>query len=141
MCNYLPETDDTNNWNHYPFHALPPVHLLISEQEKPIEIATSGSAKIDLWIGHRSGYSAVANRTVKTPMPFATMYLCESGLSALTSMKSKYRHRLCVEYDLRLRLSNTTQHCSVMCIISSTPFSLTCGELFTIFEEQIRFYM
>jgi hypothetical protein len=38
------------------------------------------------------------------------------------------------------RLSNTTQHW-VMCIISSTPFSLTCGESFTMFDEQIRFYM
>ena len=41
------------------------------------------------------------NRAVKTLMPFATTYLCESGFLALTSMKTKYRHRLCVEmiYD------------------------------------------
>ena len=30
---YFPETDDTNDWIRYPFHALPPVHLPISEQE------------------------------------------------------------------------------------------------------------
>jgi hypothetical protein len=33
---YFPETDDTNNWIHYLFHALPPVHLPISEQESLI---------------------------------------------------------------------------------------------------------
>jgi hypothetical protein len=82
-----------------------------------------------------------ANCAVKTLMPFATTYLCESGFSALTSMKTKHRHRLCVENDLTLRLSNRTQHCRVMFILSSTPFSLTYGELFTIFDEQIRFYM
>ena len=96
----------------YPFHALPPVHLPISEQESLIEIATSGSVKIefnqkpqpDFWIGLRSDYPALANHT-ETLIPFATMYHCESRFSALTSMKTKYRHRLCVENDLRLRLS------------------------------------
>ena len=58
-------------------------------------IATSGSVKIefnqkplpDFWIGLRSDYPALKNRTVKTLMPFVTTYLCESGFSALTSMK------------------------------------------------------
>ena len=43
---YFPETEDTNNWIRYPFHALPPVPLLIFEQESLIEIATSGSVTI-----------------------------------------------------------------------------------------------
>jgi hypothetical protein len=91
------------------------------------------------WIGLRSEYPALANLAVKILMPSATTYLCESGFPALTSMTTKYRHRLCVENYLRL--SNTTQHCSVMGIFSSTPFSLTCDELITIFDEQIKFYM
>jgi hypothetical protein len=33
-----PETDDTNNWICYPFHALPPVHLPLYKQESLIEI-------------------------------------------------------------------------------------------------------
>ena len=33
---YFPETDDTNNWIHYPFHALPPVQ--IPEQERLIKL-------------------------------------------------------------------------------------------------------
>ena len=129
---YFPEMDDTNNWIRYPFHALPPVHLLISGQECLVEIATNGSVKIefnqkplpDFWIWLRSENPALANRSVKTLTPFATTYLCESGFSALTSMKTKYRHRLCVKNDLRLRgLSNTTQHCRVMGFFSSISFS------------------
>ena len=97
------EADDTNNWIGYPFHTLPPVPLPISEQESLIEIATSGSVKMDFyqkpmadfWIGLHSEYPALANRAVKTLIPFATTYLCESGFLALTSMKTKYRHRLC----------------------------------------------
>ena len=146
---YFPETEDTNNWIRYPFHALSPVHLPISEQQRLIEIATSGSVKIELnqkplpdfWIGLHSECPALANHAVKTLRPFATTYLCESEFSVLTSMNTKYRYRLCVENYLTPKLSNTTQHCRLMCILSSTHFSLTCGELFTIFNEQIRFYM
>ena len=43
---YFPKTDDTKNWIRYPFHALPPVHLPISEQDSIIEVATSGSVKM-----------------------------------------------------------------------------------------------
>jgi hypothetical protein len=43
---YFPETDDTNNWIRYPFHALPLVYLPISEQQSPNEIATSSSVNI-----------------------------------------------------------------------------------------------
>jgi hypothetical protein len=70
---YIPGTDDTINWIRYPFHALPPVHLLISEQKSLIEIATSCSAKIEFnqkplpyfWIGLRSEYPALANRLLR----------------------------------------------------------------------------
>ena len=83
---YIPKTDDTNTWISYPFHAWPPVHLPISEQESLIKIATSSSVKMefnqkplpDFWIGLRSEFLALANRAVKTLMSFATTYLCES---------------------------------------------------------------
>ena len=46
LRSYFPEKDDTNKCIHYSFHALPPVHLTISEHESLIEISTSGSVKI-----------------------------------------------------------------------------------------------
>lgn len=78
-----------------------------------IEIATDGSIKVqyaqntlaNLWTGLCTEWPALAKRAVKTLMPFATTYLSESGFSALTNMKTKYRARLCVENDLRLSLS------------------------------------
>lgn len=64
LAKYFPETDGINNWIPYPFHALPPVHLPMSEQESLIEIATSSSVKTefnqkplpDFWIGLRSEF-------------------------------------------------------------------------------------
>jgi hypothetical protein len=69
---YFPKTDDTNNWIRYPFNALPPVHSSISEQEKLIEIATSGSVKMqfnqkplpDFWIALPLEYPTLANHVV-----------------------------------------------------------------------------
>ena len=93
---YFSETDDTNNRIRYPFHALPPVHFPISEQESLIKIATRSSAKIvfnqkplpDFWIRLHSEYPALANRAVKTLMPFATTDLCESGYVRVDSRPS-----------------------------------------------------
>ena len=95
---YFPETDDTN-WIRYPFHALPPAHLLISEQESLIEIATSGSVKIvfnlkllpDFWIGLRSRVSCLGKSHCEDTDTLENTYLCESGFSPLASMKTKYR--------------------------------------------------
>ena len=85
--------DNTNNWINYPFHALPTVHLPISEQESLIEIATSGCVKIEFIQKPLPDFLPwQIALLIKTLMPFATTYLCESGFSALTSMKTKYRH-------------------------------------------------
>lgn len=81
-------------------------HLPTSEQESLIEIATNGGLKMefnqkplpDFWIALCTEYPALANRAMKTFMPFATTYLCETGFSALASLKTKYRHRLCVKW-------------------------------------------
>ena len=118
MRNYagtFPKRMDTNNWIRYPFHALPPVHLPISEQESLIEIVTSGSVKIEFNQKPLPEYPALANRAVKTLMPFATTYLRESGFSALTRMKTKYRQRPHVENDLTLRLSPIQPNIAELC--------------------------
>ena len=89
---YFPETDDPNNW--ILFHALPPVYLLISEKESLIKIAASSSVKMELnhkplpdfWIRLHSEYPALANRTVKTLMPFATMYLLSVRVDSWPSL-------------------------------------------------------
>lgn len=68
-----------------------------------IEMATNGGLTMefnqkplpDVWIALCTEYPALANCAIKTLMPFATTYICESGFSALASLKTKYRHRLC----------------------------------------------
>lgn len=120
---YFPHSVESVSWIRHPF-STPPAALSVSEQENLIDIASTGSLKIDFnhkpladfCIGLRIEYPELATRAVKKLMPFATTYLCERGFSCLTSLKTKYQHMLCVENDLRLKLS---------CILSSAPFTLT----------------
>ena len=119
---YFPKSDSSDSWIRHPFTAVP-TSLSISEQESFIEITTDGSLKMefnqkplpDFWIGLRTEQPVLAKRAVKTLMPFATTYLCESGFSALTSMKTKWRARLCVENDLRLGLSEIQPNIANLC--------------------------
>ena len=122
---YFPESDSSDSWIRHPFTDVP-ASLSTSEQESLIEITTDGSLKMefdqkplsDFWIGLYTEHPMLAKRAVKTLMPFATRYMCECGFSALTSMKTKYRARLSVENDLRLRLSQIQPDIADLCASS-----------------------
>jgi hypothetical protein len=47
-------------------------------------------------------YPALVIEVLKTIIPFASTYLCESAFSVMTAIKTKYRNRVKVENDLRL---------------------------------------
>ena len=77
---YLTETDDTNNCIRYPFHALPPVHLPISEQESLIKIATSGSVKILFKIGSHCQISGLGCAQSILPWQIALLTHCTKAV-------------------------------------------------------------
>ena len=62
----------------------------------------------NFWCSLSEAYPRLAKRAVNTLIPFATTYLCESGFSALVSIKTKSRNRLDVRDDMRVCLSKTT---------------------------------
>jgi hypothetical protein len=51
-------------------------------------------------------YPEISKRAVRHLLPFATTYLYKTTFSHLVHMKNKYRNRLNVELDLRLKLSS-----------------------------------
>lgn len=123
LCKYFPETDDHDTWIRNPFSSANTCQLPMLERESLIEISTNGSVRIefgqktltDFWISLRAEYPDLANRAIKTLMPFATTYLCETGFSALVCLKTKYRYRLFVENDLRLKLSPILPNIAALC--------------------------
>ncbi|KAJ4932617.1 hypothetical protein JOQ06_011035 [Pogonophryne albipinna] len=58
------------------------------------------------WLKAASEYPELSDKALMFLMSFPTTYLCESGFSSLVSLKTKYRNRLNIEPDLRLKLSS-----------------------------------
>ena len=50
-------------------------------------------------------YPDLAQKALKTLLPFPTSYLCESGFSVMAATKTKSRNRLDVRDTLRVSLS------------------------------------
>lgn len=88
------------------------VDLPVAEIDQLIELGHNTINKaeyrsvglVDFWIEMRSEYPELYDKALRILLPFATSYLCETGFSALTTIKTKYRTRLSVEDDLRLCL-------------------------------------
>lgn len=87
--------------------------LSSEEESKLIELSCDRSLKLkyetvglaEFWLHISNEYTGLFERAVNVLLPFTTTYLCESGFSAMTAMKTKYRNRLNVSDDLRLCLS------------------------------------
>ena len=84
-------------------------------QEEFLEMKCNSTAKDDFEAMSLNDYSAkylhiyknVGSVAICTLLPFSSTYLCESGFSALVSIKTKCRNKLECEADLRCSLSST----------------------------------
>ncbi|KAK5647819.1 hypothetical protein RI129_001744 [Pyrocoelia pectoralis] len=100
------------NWVNNPFANHSVDHLPISDQEELIDISCNSRLKScfaeqslgDFWANLKDIYH-ISESAIKYLLPFCTTYLCESGFSAMTNLKTKHRHRLQLEDDLRLKLT------------------------------------
>lgn len=97
-------------WIRNPFSGKFPSH----SKECFIDLISDSSMKdafkekslIDFWMGTKTEYPSVFEQAIIFLLPFVTSYLCESGFSELLFIKNKYRNRISVEEDLRIKLSS-----------------------------------
>nr|XP_042909475.1 zinc finger BED domain-containing protein 5-like [Parasteatoda tepidariorum] len=115
---YFPAYDKllaSYEWVRYPFHKTPE-GLSIDEEEKFIDFTTSGETEMqfsnkslfEFW--QEEDFSTLKQRAFRILLPFSISYLCETGFSAVASLKTKYRSRLNIETGLRVVISNIKPH-------------------------------
>ncbi|GFT26902.1 protein ZBED8 [Nephila pilipes] len=85
-------------------------------KDELIDLKTKSLLKMDFdsktlgefWSSLREAYPLLVKRAMAAIIPFATVYLCESGFSTLVTIKTKHRNRLNVEHEMRVALSKTS---------------------------------
>uniref|UniRef100_A0A8D8VGS6 Zinc finger BED domain-containing protein 5 n=1 Tax=Cacopsylla melanoneura TaxID=428564 RepID=A0A8D8VGS6_9HEMI len=66
----------------------------------------NSSTLVEFWMKIQNAYPSLHKRALKALLPFVTTYLCESGFSQMLYLKNKYRNKLNVSDDIRVKISN-----------------------------------
>lgn len=114
---YFPAIDEGKKWIQNPFHDenLKKASELTPAQEDILtELSCDSVMKnvfreknlVSFWMEARSDYASLSKEAMNFLMIFTTTYLCERSFSTLVFLKNKYRNKLDVESDLRLKLSS-----------------------------------
>ncbi|KAM4592425.1 zinc finger BED domain-containing protein 5-like [Odontesthes bonariensis] len=129
MCRQFGEhfTEDTvkHEWirNPFLFNPTPSDGLSIHEKEALADLTADRELQQKItrvsigsfWLSVENEYQTLTEKAMVKLTPSSSTYMCESGFSALTYIKNKYRSRLAVEDDLRLFLSTQQPRISRLC--------------------------
>ena len=119
---FLKETYDNFDWILNPF-VVAKTDLSQREEEELAELSSDRTLMISFnlkalasfWFSVLDEYPLLSQKATKILLPFATTYMCETAISTLTNMKTKYRSRLVVESDLRVCLSQSAPSIDELC--------------------------
>lgn len=124
---YFPSNQDPRDgflWILDPFSANCSTNTLSTNEEDMLADLSSdvtlknlkNNSSLDtFWIEVHSEYEVLSEKALGVLLPFPSTYLCESGFSAVTATKTKYRNRLNVTPTLRLSLTNLTPDIDNIC--------------------------
>lgn len=109
-------------WVRDPYHNVPQ-GLSTSEEETFIDFTTNSEIKrkfnnksiFEFWAGLDDEFATLKRRAFQILLPFSTSYLCETGFSAVASLKTKYRSQLNIEKELRVSISGITPSFQKLC--------------------------
>jgi hypothetical protein len=113
---YFPTEDDPRigtGWIRNPFIASRG-DLTVALQDKLLELAADDGLKMvfetmtslaSFWIHVKAEYPELAEIALKALLPFPSSYLCETGFSTMSIIKTKYRNSVDIRSPLRVALS------------------------------------
>jgi len=113
---YFHQPDPNNTWIRSPFSCDIEKIENLSEQEQDelIDLVTNGTMKnifnnkklIDFWLIVQNDQKQLAEKASRHLIPFCTTYRCKQAFSTYCYMKNKYRNRLNIDADLRVKISS-----------------------------------
>ncbi|XP_037367457.1 SCAN domain-containing protein 3-like [Talpa occidentalis] len=116
---YCPSKEDPcigNSWIQNPFlSSKDHLNLTVTLQDELLRLATDEGLKMNFdntaslpsfWIKVKSEYPELAEIALKSLLLFPSTYLCETGFSTLSVIKTKHRNSLNIHYPLRVALSS-----------------------------------
>jgi hypothetical protein len=71
----------------------------------------------EFWLARRKEYPLISDKAVKFLLVFSTTYLCECGFFSVIYIKNKYKNRLSIEPDLRLKLTKIEPDIRKLCLV------------------------
>ena len=114
-CSIYFNNIDTSDyeWIRNPFGNNSTSTLSTADQEQLIDLSCDGSLKF--WLQDKDEYPALSTKAIDILLRFATSYLCESGFSSVTVLKTKCRSRLVIEKEFRLSISSHSPRFEKLC--------------------------
>ena len=116
ITSYFPAAHDEDvTWIRDPFNVnFDSLSLSFEERDELINLSCDDalttlwktSTLERFWCSQKIEYPHLTSRAIRLLLPFTSTYLCETGFSSLIYLKNKYRNRLSIADDLRLRLTN-----------------------------------
>ncbi|XP_058141430.1 SCAN domain-containing protein 3 [Dasypus novemcinctus] len=116
---HFPSKEDPrigNSWIQNPFlSSKDNINLSVTLQNKLLKLATDEGLKINFentaslasfWIKVKNEYPELVEIALKSLLLFPSTYLCETGFSTLSVIKTKHRNSLNIHYPLRVALSS-----------------------------------
>ncbi|CAK1599788.1 unnamed protein product [Parnassius mnemosyne] len=121
--NYFPENLEQYDWVRNPFQSTSPSTLSTKEEEQLIELSCDSSLKLqydkdklfEFWSSVSYDYRAISYAALRVLLPYATLYLCETGFSAIAVIKNKYRSKINVEKEMRVAISKLEPRFEKLC--------------------------
>ncbi|KAF7490982.1 Zinc finger BED domain-containing protein 5 [Sarcoptes scabiei] len=119
---YFPQNNHRNRWIKEPFNA-DMNHPDYPKEESMADLSSDSKAQhlfnamslVDFWLSMQHKYPDLSKKALRAFIVFPTSYLCETGFSALASIKNKYRSKLDVEADMILTISKLVPRYQQLC--------------------------
>ncbi|XP_068598134.1 zinc finger BED domain-containing protein 5 [Brachionichthys hirsutus] len=120
---YFPESSSRYDWVRDPFNARAPTGFSSAEEGQFIDLTSDSALRLSFasetpsgfWLSVERRYPLLGQKAMGVLLPFATSRLCETGFSAVATLKTECRSELSIEQQLRVAVSSFKPRFEKLC--------------------------